>query len=85
MRYKRTSQDQNPKPGGAALSAAAASLSQDEIYFVRSRCEVVRRACFSYMNEGSPQGREVQHWLEAEAQLITERTRTGVHGYHNRS
>jgi hypothetical protein len=37
------------------------------------------------MNEGSPQGREVQHWLDAEAQLITERTRTGVHGYHNRS
>ncbi len=84
MRHKRTSQDQNHKPDGAAQSAAV-NLNQDEINFVPSPDEVARKAYFSYVNEGSPQGREVQHWLDAEAQLIAERNRTRVHGYHNRS
>ena len=84
MRHKRISQDQNHKPDGVGLSAAA-NLSQDEINFVPSPDEVARRAYFSYVNEGSPQGRDVQHWLDAEAQSIAERNRTRVHGYHNRS
>ena len=84
MRHKR-SQDQNHKPDGVALSAAVPNLSQDEIDFVPSPDEVARRAYFTYENEGSPEGREVQHWLDAEAELIRERNRTRVHGYHNRS
>jgi len=39
----------------------------------------------TYENEGSPQGRDVQHWLVAEAQLIAERNLTRVHGYHNQT
>jgi hypothetical protein len=85
MRHKRTSQNQSHKPDGAALPTAAANLNQDEIDFVPSPDEVARRAYFSYVNDGSPQGRQVQHWLDAEAQLIAERNRTRVHGYHNRS
>ena len=45
--------------------------------------EVARRAYFTYVNQGSLPGHEVQHWLEAEAQLLAERNRTRVHGFHN--
>jgi len=46
---------------------------------VPSPDEVARKAYFTYVNEGSPLGRHVQHWLDAEAQLIAERNRTRVH------
>lgn len=82
MRHKRLSQNQLPDSRPLASSV---NISQDEIDFVPFPDEVARRAYFSYVNEGSPQGREVQHWLDAEAQLIAERNRTRVHGYHNRS
>jgi hypothetical protein len=45
--------------------------------------EVARRAYFSYVNEGSRPGRDVQHWLAAEAQLLAERNLTRIHGFHN--
>ena len=45
--------------------------------------EIAGRAYFIYVNEGFPQGRDVQHWLEAETQLITQSTRTRIHGSHN--
>jgi hypothetical protein len=31
--------------------------------------EVARKAYEIYLQEGSPQGRDVQHWLQAESQL----------------
>jgi hypothetical protein len=34
--------------------------------------EVARRAYFSYVNQGSVSGHDVQHWLEAEAQMFAE-------------
>jgi hypothetical protein len=37
------------------------------------------------VNEGSLPGHDVQHWLEAEAELIAERKLTRVHGFHNRT
>jgi hypothetical protein len=33
------------------------------------RDEVARTAYFIYLNQGSPQGKDVQHWLAAEAQM----------------
>jgi hypothetical protein len=56
-------------------------LSQNEINFVPAPEEVARRAYFSYVNQGSSQGHEVQHWLEAEKQLLAERERTRTHGF----
>ncbi len=53
--------------------------------FVPSAEEVARRAYFSYVNQGAPQGQHVQHWLEAEAELIEERNLTRIHGFHNRT
>jgi len=77
--------NQPQKPGGAPRPTAAADLNQRETGFVPSPDEVARRAYFTYLNEGSPQGRDVQHWLAAEAELVAERNRTRVHGFHNRT
>jgi hypothetical protein len=43
--------------------------------------EVARKAYFSYVNEGAPEGRAVQHWLDAEARLLKERNLTRTHGF----
>jgi len=85
MRHKKISQDQNQKPAGASLSAAVAGLNLNKIDFTPSPDEVARKAYFSYVNQGSLQGHEVQHWLEAEAQLIAERKLTRIHGFHNQT
>ena len=47
--------------------------------------EVARRAYFAYVNEGAPEGRAVQHWLDAEAELIHERNLTRTHGFHHQT
>lgn len=60
-------------------------LSQNEINFTPSPDEVARRAYFTYVNQGSQSGHEVQHWLQAEAELIQERGLTRVHGFHNQT
>jgi hypothetical protein len=83
MKHNKFYQDQNQKPAGVSLPTAVADLNQNEIDFAPSPDEVARRAYFSYVNEGSLPGRHVQHWLEAEAELIAERKLTRVHGFHN--
>jgi hypothetical protein len=85
MKHKNFSQDQNPKPAGVSRPIVAADLNQNEIDFAPSPDEVARKAYFSYVNEGSPPGHDVQHWLAAEAELIAERKLTRVHGFHNRT
>jgi len=59
--------------------------SQNETNFIPSPDEVARRAYFAYVNQGSPQGHEVQHWLQAEAELLTERNLTRSHGFHHQT
>jgi len=85
MSRKHISQYHNQKNLVAAPSSAAVQLSQNEINFAPSPDEVARRAYFSYENQGSLPGHEVQHWLAAEAALIAERNLTRVHGYHNQT
>jgi Protein of unknown function (DUF2934) len=85
MKHKRFSQNQNEKPASAAQPTAAADFNQTAVDFVPSPEEVARRAYFSYVNQGSLPGHEVQHWLEAEAQLLAERNQTRAHGFHNRT
>lgn len=81
-------QDENPiqarsqKPGGTYRTLVEEAFNPGEEDFAASADEVARRAYFSYLNQGSPSGRDVQHWLEAEAELIVERNRTRVHGFH---
>lgn len=61
------------------------ALNQNEIKFAPAPDEVSRRAYFSYVNQGSLDGHEVEHWLKAEAELIAERNLTRVHGFHHRT
>jgi hypothetical protein len=79
------SQNHHQSPASASRPPAAADLSQDNADFVCCPDEVARRAYFTYVNEGSRPGHDVQHWLEAEKQLLAERDLTRVHGYHNRT
>ena len=72
-------------PARALQATAAVDLNQGGVDFAPSADEVARRAYFTYVNQGSLPGHEVQHWLEAEAQLIAERNLTRVHGFHNRT
>ena len=80
---KHNKYPQDAKPTRAAQPAAV--LNQNEINFSPSPDEVARRAYFSYENTGSLPGHEVQHWLQAEADLVAERNQTRVHGFHNKT
>jgi hypothetical protein len=85
MKHNHFSRDKNQKPAGASQSTAAAESNPSGIDFALSPDEVARRAFFSYVAQGSLPGHDVQHWLEAEAQLLAERKLTRIHGFHNRT
>ena len=82
MQTKRFSED---KPPAGPAPAANGDGSPAGTVFTPSAEEVARKAYFVYVNEGSPDGRDVQHWLDAEAHLIKDRNRTRTHGFHNRT
>jgi hypothetical protein len=81
---KHNKHSQNQKPASTSPPTATANLNLNEIDFAPSADEVARKAYFTYVNQGSQSGHEVQHWLAAEAELITERDLTRVHAFHNR-
>jgi hypothetical protein len=81
MKFDKCKDQKQKLAGGSKLTAT--QLNQLEADFTPSPDEVARKAYFSYVNQGSRQGHEVQHWLEAESQLLAERKLTRVHGFHN--
>ena len=85
MKRNNVPNNQTPKPASAPQTTPTAGLDQGKIDFAPSADEVARRAYFCYVNEGSRQGQDVQHWLTAEADLIAERNLTRIHGFHNRT
>ena len=85
MKHNKYPQDQSQKPANVPRPTAAGIINPKENDFTPSPDEVARRAYFSYENQGSLPGHEVQHWLKAEADLIAERNLTRVHGFHNRT
>jgi hypothetical protein len=85
MKQNKYPQEQSQIPAGAPQPVSPLTLNARETAFAPSADEVARRAYFTYVNQGSPDGHEVQHWLAAEAELIAERNLTRVHGFHNRS
>ena len=84
MKRFNFSRHQTQKPSGDARSVAGA-LNQNESNSSPAPDEVARRAYLAYENQGSPTGHDVQHWLDAEADLTAERNRTRVHGFPHRS
>lgn len=85
MKHNKPSQKQNQPPGSPAQPASETRLNQNVNDFAPSADEVARKAYFCYVNNGALQGHDVQHWLAAEAELISERNQTRVHGFHNHS
>lgn len=76
---------QTQKQAGASQSTTIPESDKSEIDFAPSPEAVARKAYFSYVNQGSSQGHEVQHWLAAEAELTAERNRTRMHGFHSKT
>ena len=85
MKHNKYPQDQKLQPANAARPVSAAGQNSAELNFTPNPDEVARRAYFTYVNEGSRDGHEVQHWLQAESELIAERQLTRVHGFHNQT
>jgi hypothetical protein len=85
MKQNKYPQDQDRKPETMAGRPTAPGSSQDEANFAPSPDEVARKAYFTFVNQGSKSGHEVQHWLQAEAELLAERKLTRVHGTHKHS
>jgi len=81
MKNRNPSGDQQQKLAVTTQVGASEKLARNGISPIPPPDEVSRRAYFRYLNEGSPTGRDVQHWLEAEAHLMAEISR--VHGFHN--
>ncbi len=85
MKENMYSDNHRQTPASAPQPISPMALHAREKTFVPSPDEVARRAYFTYVNEGSLDGHEVQHWLTAEAELIAERNLTRTHGFHNRT
>ena len=85
MKNDQLHQSKKEIVAGGLSSAAASGMDQAETDFVPAPDEVARKAYFSYVNQGSSSGHEVQHWLAAEAELIKERNLTRMHGFHNKT
>jgi hypothetical protein len=83
MKYNNSSPSQ--KSDSAPRPTPAANLNSNSIDFAPSADEVARRAYLSYGNQVLLPDHAVQHWFEAEAQLLKERYLTWVHGFHNRT
>jgi len=81
MEYKNSPKDATQTAAGASRLPVV-DRNRIESDFTPSADEVARRAYFSYVNQGSRQGQDVQHWLAAEAELIEERNLTRAHGFH---
>jgi len=78
-------QHEHSTPAGAPLPMVTPTVNPPEADFTPAPDEVARKAYFTYVNQGSRDGHEVQHWLAAEAELIAERKLTRIHGFHNRT
>ena len=85
MKPNKTSHNLNRKPARALRPTTTADVNLGGIDFAPSADEVAGRAYFSYVNQGSLPGHDVQHWLEAEAHLLAERNLTRVHGFQHRT
>jgi hypothetical protein len=85
MKHNKHSPAPTQNPANIPQPAAVRPVTSAESNFTPTPDEVARRAYFTYVNEGSRDGHEVQHWLQAEAELIAERKLTRTHGFHNQT
>jgi hypothetical protein len=67
MKHRRHQDQQEQHHSVRAVRSAAVATPR-----ALTTDEVAKRAYFIYLNQGSPQGREMDHWLSAEAELIAD-------------
>jgi hypothetical protein len=70
MRHNNHSNVQKPNLAAASMQVNALPYKKTEFCQRPSREEISRRAYFNYLNEGSTDGNDIYHWLEAEADLL---------------
>jgi hypothetical protein len=85
MKHSQYTKSQPSTTSRASQPTTADALVTDETKFVPAPEEVARKAYFTYVNQGSADGNDVQHWLAAEQEVIAERALTRTHGFHNRT
>lgn len=79
MKHSKIAGNEPQNPAFVVSAKAVTGLTQIATGFVPAPDAVARKAYFSYVNQGSLSGHEVQHWLAAEAELIAERKFTRTH------
>jgi len=72
MKHNRTSWHQPQAASTASVPTDAVAPPRQAINVAPSVEDVARRAYFTYLNEGSPEGQQEKHWLEAESHLCAE-------------
>ena len=80
MKHRKTLQSQKQNIASASLATAQADSNQRKNEFKPPTDEVAKRAYFSYVSQGSLPGQDVQHWLEAEVQILAEHNLAQSHG-----
>jgi len=85
MKHHSDPNGRGRKPAAAMQPARSPELGANGngFDFAPSADEVARRAYFSYLNQGSPPGRDVQHWQESEEDLLAERDLARTHSFHH--
>ena len=63
--FAKTADTQSPSPTNGSPAG--------RINTRPSRAEVATKAYYIYLNRGSPQGQDLLHWFEAEAQVMAAR------------
>jgi len=79
MNAMHHSQSQHEKPINQARPTSAEPLNAAEYNPVPAPVDIARRAYFSFENQGSLPGHDLQHWLAAEAELIAKRKLARTH------
>jgi hypothetical protein len=85
MKQNKHPREQHQNQASASRPSGSADSNRKEVNVVPSPEAVARKAYFSYVNQGSQPGQNVQDWSAAEAELIAERDRTRTHGFHNQT
>ena len=85
VKHKNSSPKQSKKAVTSSQPMVSADLNRNEIDLAPSADEVATRAYYNFVAGGSQPGNDLQHWLEAETQLLTERQTTSAHDYQDRT
>lgn len=85
VKHNISFQNQNSKPVFSAQSETSTTRNRSETVFSPSPEDVAKRAYRNYVDGGSEQGRDVEHWLEAETQLRAEHNGSMTSGFQSRA